>query len=350
MKRNEVNPVAQQRYRKRKRKTVGRFILKTMSLGFMCLAVIMGATIFFKVETILVEGNSHYTEEEIIAATNIHLGENLFSIQKENISEQITYVLPYIQAIEIKLHLPTGIKLVVQEQMGMVELVTDDGTWYMGIQGKLLENTSTAKELTPFPPEEATEGEPSTSDAQEETTLNEEENAEENVEILGEGTVEPLVAGEDHSLSSLNFASAEDTVTQLISDVIPWEEEQNYDLEFDPHDQPVITVTGLTPVDPQPGEQIQVSEEDQRQLSALLSLFSELQALELFQDVTTIHVDKFNYFEFNYGNRFQVKLPFSGDFNYKLRALLSAVADRESYETGMMDLTQEQYAVLFTPD
>lgn len=336
--------MAHHRYRKRKRKTVGRFILKMMLLCLTSLAVVIGATIFFKVETIVVEGNSHYTGEEIIAATNIQLGENLFSIQKEDISEKITYVLPYIQSIEIKLHLPTGIKLVVQEQVGMVELVTESGTWYMGIQGKLLENSSTNMTGN-LPPSE----EPPLEEGSEDTVV--EEGSDDTVVEELEMEADTGESEESsHTLGSLSFSSAEETVNQLVSDVVSWEEEPSYDFEFDPTEQPVITVTGLTPLDPQAGTQIQVAEGDQRQLNALLTLFSELENQGLFQDVTTIHVDKFNYLQFDYIGRFQVKIPFSGDFNYKLRALLAAVADRESYESGMMDLTQEHYAVLFTPD
>lgn len=323
--------MAHQRYRKRKRKTFGRFVLKTMLFFCMCLALVMGATIFFKVETIIVEGNSHYSAEEIIAATNIQLGENLFSVQKEDISQNITFTLPYIQSIDIKLHLPTGIKLVVQEQVGMVELVTDQGTWYMGVQGKLLEYHSISPSTLPTPvPEEFP---PVTTEPAEIPEQIPEEFSEESSE-------------DDTILSTLQSES----VDSMINSVLSWSEEPEYSLEFDPTDQVIIRVTGLTLEDPQAGELVQVEEGKERQLTALLALFQELEALGVFHEVSTIHVDKFNYLEFDFVQRFSVKLPFSGDFNYKLRALMAVVLDTEDYETGMMDLTQEHYAVLFTPD
>lgn len=326
--------MAHQRHRKRKRKTIGRFITKAMLLCFMSLAVVIGATIFFKIETITVEGNRHYSQEEIISATNIQLGENLFALKRDDIANKITYVLPYVQSLEIKLSLPTGIKLVVQEQVGMVELVTDAGTWYMGVQGKLLENSVSSVATTPVEEEILEESADDTQNSSEEgeysleTTSNSQE----------EFSLQPLVN------------SAEEVVQNMVSDVLTWDDDANYDLEFDPNEQPIITVTGLNPLEPQAGEQIQVAEEDQRQLVALLTLFQELENLELFHNVNWIHVNELNYLEFNYLSRFQVKIPFYCDFNYKLRALLAAVADRESYETGVMDLTQEHYAVLFTPE
>lgn len=338
--------MAHQRYRKRKRKTFGRFILKILLICCMCLAIVMGATIFFKVEMILVEGNAHYTEEEIISATDIQLGENLFSIQKTDISKKITYILPYVQSIEVKLHLPTGIKLVVQEQVGMVELITDSGIWYMGVQGKLLENTSVKTEISL--PEEVFDEDPTLLEGTALETPEQTETEQEETNTNSDATEPPPPSEDLDESGNLSVSTPEDALNQLYSDIIPSSEE--YNLEYDPTEQPIISVSGLNPVEPQAGALIEVAEEDQRQLDALLSLFKELEELNLFDSVTTIHVDKFNYLEFNYAERFTVKLPFTGDYNYKLRALLAAIEDRESYETGMMDLTQEHYAVLFTPD
>lgn len=324
--------MAHQRYKRRKRKTIGRFILNMLLLCFMSLAVVMGATVFFKIETIVVEGNNHYTQEEIIAATNIELGENLFALKKEEISKKITYILPYVQTLEIKLNLPTGIKLMVQEQAGMVELVTEDGIWYMGVQGKLLENSMTKTGTT--------EQEPIVEEA--EILLHDEDS------VSLETTANPA---DDITRQSLE--ATVEVVQQLVAEVnevIPWDEEENYALEYDPNVQPIITVTGLIPLEPQAGELIQVAEGEQRQLESLLSLFQELEELSLFHNVSWIHIDKFNYLQFDFMSRFTVKIPFNCDFNYKLRALLAAVSDRESYETGIMDLTQEHYAVLFTPE
>lgn len=50
-----------------------------------------------------------------------------------------------------------------------------------------------------------------------------------------------------------------------------------------------------------------------------------------------------------YDGRFDVKLPISGDFIHKLRALEAVVEKRESYETGTMDLTRQDYDVVFSP-
>ncbi|MFI3254733.1 MAG: FtsQ-type POTRA domain-containing protein [Eubacteriales bacterium] len=311
--------MARQSYRKRKRNTLRRFLTKLSLFVMMFFAVVIGATIFFKVEMIVVEGNSHYTDEEIIAATNIRLGENLFSIKQDEISKNITYVLPYVQSVEIKLHLPTGIRLVVEEQKGMVQLVTEEGVWYMGVQGKLLEYTPSYQNAYSSP--------------------NTENLGEENFE----GSYENLEFVED------SFESNERIGINGIT-FLTWQEDVQQELEFDPEVESYIKVTGIVPIDPVAGESLEVSEEQERQLSALLALFQELENQNLFQKVEQISLHPYLYLEFEYDKRFTVKLPFSVDYNYKIRALQAAVADIESYETGVMDLTQTDYVVLFTPD
>ncbi len=331
--------MAQRHYRKRKRKTVRRFVLKIMLCAMMCLAFVVGATIFFKVETIAVEGNSHYTAEEIITATNIQLGANLFSINQEEISKSITYTLPYVQSIDIKLQLPTGIKLEVQEQIGMVQLVTEEGIWYMGVQGKLLELVETPELSQAKPWEESPEPSEDVFD----------EVLDDTFEVDTEDVSTEVLEENDFALTPL---SVEETPDQGIGQflTLPWYEDPSYQLDFDPEEGSVIIVSGITPVNPVAGNLIEVAEEDKKQLQALLYLFEELEAQSIFQEVETIHIHEFNYFEFNFSNRFLVKIPFTGDYDYKLRALMSAVSDIESYETGIMDLTQQHYVVLFTPD
>lgn len=338
--------MSKQRPRKKRRKKLSRFILSTMMMVFMSLALIVGATIFFKVEQITVDGNSHYTAEEIIAATNIQIGSNLFSIKRNEIAQKITYSLPYIQTISVKLTLPTEIRLEVQEQIGMVELVTEEGTWYMGVQGKLLERVSNTA-VTPEVSLESAEENPDDLDLLVEPSP--QDDITEEMPIA-----EPLETNlsqetQTTTLEQLSSSAMED-MGQIADSLLSWTAPTiDYTLELDP-DDPVIRVTGLTPIDPRPGELIQVAEEDEKQLTSLLSLFESLEENQLLTQVSQINLHIFQYFEFNYAGRFLVKFPFTGDYDYKLRALTKAVSDIEHYETGTMDLTQEQYAVLFMPD
>ena len=46
------------------------------------MALTGGATVFFRVERVVVEGNQRYTQEEIIAAAGIQEGDNLYALNK----------------------------------------------------------------------------------------------------------------------------------------------------------------------------------------------------------------------------------------------------------------------------
>ena len=49
------------------------------------------------------------------------------------------------------------------------------------------------------------------------------------------------------------------------------------------------------------------------------------------------------------GERFTVKLPASGDFDYLLGAMNATIEKLEPYESGVLDLTAKDYTVVFSP-
>ena len=61
-----------------RRKNRGRFgpLFKLLCVVAVVVALTVGATVFFRVEQVTVSGNRRYTEEEIIAASGIELGDN----------------------------------------------------------------------------------------------------------------------------------------------------------------------------------------------------------------------------------------------------------------------------------
>lgn len=146
--------------RKRKRRR-GRFgvLFKLLCLAALVAALTFGATVFFQVENIAVTGNSRYTQEEIIAASGVQVGDNLFRMSKKQISEQILHQLPYVESVSILRGLPSTITFQVTEwdAVAQVEVYgTQSGessqeetegetqaaaqqAWLISVGGKLLE-------------------------------------------------------------------------------------------------------------------------------------------------------------------------------------------------------------------
>ena len=84
--------------RRRRRGNFG-FLYKLLSVLVICAAVVMALTLFFRVDTIRVTGTERYTEDEVIEASGIQLGDNLFLLNKYEAARSIAEQLPYIDII-----------------------------------------------------------------------------------------------------------------------------------------------------------------------------------------------------------------------------------------------------------
>lgn len=151
-----------------RRRNRGRFgpLFKLLCVVGVILALTVGATVFFRVEQVTVSGNQRYTQEEIIAASGIQLGDNLYSLNKVRIDQNIRTTLPYIGDLTINRVLPSTIQITVteweavaqvaapgveqvaayQEEAGEKAVTTAQEPWLISVKGKLLE---------PAPPDSA---------------------------------------------------------------------------------------------------------------------------------------------------------------------------------------------------
>ena len=103
------------RRRRRKRKGSFSFLYKLLMFFVICGAIVAAMAVFFKVDTIEVTGNSRYTPEEIADSGNIHVGDNMFLINKFKAAEAITQKLPYISSVRISRKLPDTLCIRVEE-------------------------------------------------------------------------------------------------------------------------------------------------------------------------------------------------------------------------------------------
>ena len=89
--------------RRRRRGNFG-FLYKLLSVLVICAAVVMALTLFFRVDTIEVTGTERYTEKDVIEASGIQLGDNLFLLNKYEAARSIAEQLPYIDIEDIRGH------------------------------------------------------------------------------------------------------------------------------------------------------------------------------------------------------------------------------------------------------
>ena len=101
-------------------------------------AAIFVLSLFFRVEDIRVEGNTHYTDEEIIRAIDIEEGDNLFFFDRFAAISRVFSKLPYIEEVTLKRALPNRITITVEESTALAYLILGDEEWTMDHNCKIL--------------------------------------------------------------------------------------------------------------------------------------------------------------------------------------------------------------------
>ena len=102
------------------------------------LALVFGLGVFFRVNNIEVEGNSFYTVEEIIEASGIEQGDNLFFINRFAVIPRIYSRLPYVESAAIHRSLPNRLVIEVRESSAIACVSAEDGVWVIDRSCKLL--------------------------------------------------------------------------------------------------------------------------------------------------------------------------------------------------------------------
>ena len=103
-------------------------------------AIVFGVAIFFKVNTIEIQGNTVYSADQIIEASQIQQGDNLLTVNKALAVGNIKAALPYVEDVSIARSLPDGIIIQVRESVVSFAVMTDtNACWLVGPSGKALE-------------------------------------------------------------------------------------------------------------------------------------------------------------------------------------------------------------------
>lgn len=92
----------------RRKKIIFRTVL---CLIFIIAGIILSLTMFFNIDKITVTGDSIYSSDDVINASEVLVGDNLIFLSKSKVNEKITTKLPYVGSVTVKRHLPTGIEL-----------------------------------------------------------------------------------------------------------------------------------------------------------------------------------------------------------------------------------------------
>lgn len=105
-----------------------------------------------------------------------------------------------------------------------------------------------------------------------------------------------------------------------------------------------LKVSGISGVKPQKGSILSVSEEDKINVQYLKDVLTSMTTLKIITDVNSIDVSNAVNVEFEYLDRFKVKLGKNENVDYKLEMLLGVVEKLEADDKGIVDLSQSKKA------
>ena len=126
-------------YHRKRRQGRFSFLYKILIFVTICGAIAVALALFFKVDTITVTGNSRYTANQIIEASGIETGDNMFFLNKYHASERITAALPYVETVRISRQLPDTLVVTVTECTAPAAVSQDGKLWLLSGDGKIVD-------------------------------------------------------------------------------------------------------------------------------------------------------------------------------------------------------------------
>ena len=140
------------RTRRNRRRRRGRFsgLLKLFGILVAAAAVVAAITLFFRMDYILVRGNERYSEQEVLAASGLETGSNLYFLNKYDVKETIFAQMPYVEEVRINRKLPDTLVIEVRECKAAAGVAHGNGVWLISDEGKLLEETDAPPEGCPL--------------------------------------------------------------------------------------------------------------------------------------------------------------------------------------------------------
>ena len=116
-----------------------------LALVLLFLVVILVMSLFFRVSEIEVVNASDYTDQEIITASGIEKGVNLFFVDRFSAASKIFAELPYMDTVSIRRQLPKKIVIQAEGSAPAAWMLLDDEYWYLDRNGRALGVTTALK-------------------------------------------------------------------------------------------------------------------------------------------------------------------------------------------------------------
>ncbi len=264
-----------------------RLLVQLVSVVAVVMAAVLCLSIFFRVETITVSGNSAYSVWSIREASGIQEGDYLLTFSKARACAKIKAARPYVDTVRIGIKLPNTVNIVIEEIDVVYAIQDQDGIWWlMNSEGLIMEQTDAAGALG-------------------------------YTKVMGVRLSEPAVQQQAVAYQTL-------ISTETSQETIPMEETQS--------PTPLVVT-------------------EQQKLHAALQILQALELNEVVGEAASVNVADLTRIELWYGTRYQVNLGDNTNMDYKIACLKSSVNKLSDYDSGELDISFTTWPdkVTYTP-
>ncbi len=102
-------------------------------------AIVLGVAIFFRVHRVEVQGNTIYSQEQVIQASGVEDGDNLLMVNRAAVAGRIQAMMPYVRDVSVSPQLPDTVVIQVKESDVAVLVRSDTGAdWYVNVDGRVM--------------------------------------------------------------------------------------------------------------------------------------------------------------------------------------------------------------------
>lgn len=119
-----------------------RLLIQLSTVVAVVLALVLGMSLFFKVEVITVSGANVYSEWLIREKSGIQEGDSLLTFSRARAGARIRAELPYVDRVRIGIKLPNTVMIVVEELDVVYSIQDHEGFWWLiTSEGRVVEQT-----------------------------------------------------------------------------------------------------------------------------------------------------------------------------------------------------------------
>ena len=136
------------RNRRNRRRGGGHFALFYKLLTFLitCGVIVAALSLFFKIEQTQVSGMERYSAQQVVEASGVQQGQNLFLLDKYQVAASIIDRLPYVETVRISRQLPDTLCFEVTECTRQVQIHQGGTVWLLCHNGKIVDTAADLKE------------------------------------------------------------------------------------------------------------------------------------------------------------------------------------------------------------